>query len=251
MTTLTEKCVIKFACAWSAMVLLIGGCGTTGNVKASDVYADPQVVALAEAAARGDARRVARLAAEGVDVDARGDKKTSLLEWALLNRSKAGLAALLDAGADPAVTDEQGNSVVHLAAMSNDPDYLRILLDKGADPNTPNDKTGATPIFSALMGTRDEQLQMLLTAGADPARADRMGNTPLHLAAKINAFARTLDLLEAGAPPEARNQLGTTFQWYFFQTPEHLLTEKARRERAAVVDWLRRHDIAVEGPTAL
>ena len=68
----------------------------------------------------------------------------------------------------------------------------------------------------------------------------------MHVAAKINASARVLALLEAGAPPEARNRQGATFQRYLFRTSERILSDEARRGRAEVVDWLRRHDIAVD-----
>ena len=238
--------MLKRFCARSVLTFLAGACGATGTARTHEAFPDARVTPMARAVARGDARRIARLAAEGVDVDARGDTGINLLQWAVLTRSKAGLAALLDAGADPVRADDAGTTVVHFAALANDPAYLAILLARGADPNTPNGVTRATPIVSALMGQREQQFHMLLAAGADPGRADRMGNTPLHQAAKINATARVLDLLEAGAPPEARNQQGATFQHYLFRTSERILSEERRRGRAEVIDWLRRHDIAVD-----
>ena len=242
--------MLKRLCAWSVTMVLAGACGTaTGVMRAHEVFPDPKLTPMARAVALGDTRRIARLVAEGVDVNARGDKGTTLLQWALLTRSTAGLSALLDAGADPTLTDDAGATVVHYAALANDPAYLELLLAKGADPNTPNGVTGATPLVSALMGLRERQFRMLLAAGADPGRPDRMGDTPLHMAAKINQPARVLDLLEAGALPKARNRQGATFKRYLFTTPEHILSEEARRGRADVIDWLRRHDIAVELPS--
>ena len=237
-------------CAWSVTMVPAGACGTaTGVMRAHEAFPDPKLTPMARAVALGDTRRVARLAAEGVDVNARGDRGTTLLQWALLTRSTASMSTLLEAGADPALADDAGATVVHFAALANDPAYLELLLAKGADPNTPNGVTGATPLVSALMGLRERQFRMLLAAGADPGRPDRMGDTPLHMAAKINQPARVLDLLEAGAPPEARNGRGMTFQRYLFVTPEHVLSDQARRGRAEVIDWLRRHDVAVERPS--
>jgi ankyrin repeat protein len=240
--------MIRRVCAWLALVSLTGAWRVTGTVRARDVFTDSRVTSLAEAAARGDSRCIAQLAAEGVNVNARGDRGVNLLQWALLNRSKAGLTALLDAGADPAQADDQGKTVVHFAAMANDSTYLEILLGKGADPNTPNGVTRETPIVSALMGEREVQFTMLLQAGADPGRADRMGNTPVHEAAKINEPWRILTLLEVGAPPGARNRQGATFQRYLFMTPDNVISDETRRGRAAVVDWLRRHNLPVEAP---
>lgn len=215
-------------------------------VDAREVFADPQVAELAEAAARGDAARV-RALAPGVDLSTRGDKHVTLLQWALLNRSIDGLKALLDAGADPAQPGMDGDTVVHFAAKANDPAYLAELLARGVDPNVANADTGAGPLAAALMGEAEPQFRALLKAGADPNRADRMGNTPLHVAGQINEPARALDLLEAGADPQARNRQGATFQRYLFMTRAALLNAETRRRREAVEAWLKAHDIALEG----
>jgi uncharacterized protein len=236
----------RMVCAWLALALLNGACGPASTVRAQDVFTDPLVFPLAEAVTRGDGQRVAKLTAEGVDVNVRGDKGINLLQWALLHRSKAGLAALLDAGANPAQADDAGTTVVHLAAMANDPAYLEILLARGTDPNTSNGVTGKASLVAAMMSERAEQFGMLLKAGADPGHVDRMGNTPAHDAAKINEPWRVLTLLVEGAPPEARNRQGMTFQTYLFQTPDKVLSDEARRGRIAVVEWLRSHDVPVE-----
>ena len=239
--------MIKRFCAWSALVLLAGACRGPGSVPAAQVFPDPRVTPLAEAAASGDARRIAQWAAEDVDVNARGDKGTNLLQWALLNRNTEGITALLDAGANPAQADDEGKTVMHFAALANDPAYLELLLASGADPNTPDGVTGATPIVAALMGQREQQFQMLLQAECRSGRADRTGNTPLHMAAKINAYGPVLALLEAGAPPEARNQQGATFQPYLFMTSEHVLFGRGSPGPRRGHRRLRRHGIAVAG----
>lgn len=202
---------------------------------------------LAEAVRDGDVARMRALVAEGADVNGRVDG-VPLLEWALLNQSVAGMDALLELGADPAQADEDGATVVHLAAMANDPAYLAVLLKRGVDPNIRHRATGDPPLVSALMGEREAQFHALLDAGADPNATDRTGNTPLHHAAKINAHRQVLTLLEVGADPLATTAQGATFQRYLFMTPTALLHEQARQERAAIVDWLRAHGIAVEEP---
>jgi uncharacterized protein len=218
----------------------------TDAVDARIVFADPHVVALAEAVADGDATRVRTLAA-GVDLSTRGDKNVTLLQWAVLNQSLAGMKALLDAGADPTQAGMDNDTVVHMAAMANDAAYLSELLARGVNPNVRNTESGAGPLRAALMGERDEQFRALLAAGADPDLADRMGNTPLHVAGQINEPQRALDLLNAGADPMVRNAQGVTFQRYLFMTRAALLNAETRRSREAVEAWLTTHQIPLEG----
>lgn len=217
----------------------------TDAVDARMVFAVPRVAELAEAVADGDIARIHTLAV-GTDLSTRGDKNVTLLQWALLNRSLAGMKALLDAGADPSQTGVDGDTVMHMAAMANDTAYLSELLARGVDPNLRNAESGAVPLRAALMGERDEQFRALLAAGADPDIADRLGNTPLHVAGQINEPARALDLLNAGADPMARNAQGVTFQRYLFMTRAALLNDETRRSRGAVEAWLTAHDIAIE-----
>lgn len=218
--------------------------------EASQVFGDPQAVALGDAVAQGDSFEIARLAAAGVDLAAQGDRGVTLLQWALLNQRKESLLALLEAGADPAQPGIDRSTAVHMAAMADDPDYLQLLLAQGADPDTPHGETRATPLMAALMGEREAQFRMLLAAGADPNRADRMGNTALHVAAKINEPGHALLLIEAGADPHARNAQDASFQRYLFLVPDGLLNDTTRRQRAALVQWLRDNDCVVETETS-
>jgi uncharacterized protein len=217
---------------------------------ANQAFADSRTAELAAAAASGDAGRVNALVRSGANVNAHGDKNVTLLQWALLNESMAGMEALLAAGADPTQPGMDNDTVVHLAAMANDPKYLELLLKHGADPNAHNGVTRATPLVSALMGKRETQFHDLLAAGADPNAVDRTGNTPLHQAAKINEPQRVLDLLEAGANPNAANTTGATFQHFLFRTPDKAVTPEVRRGREAVRDWLRMHHIPIDDVSA-
>ncbi|ALN61397.1 ankyrin repeat family protein [Lysobacter antibioticus] len=240
------------AAAILLMLSVCTACAGPGNrsMQASEVFPDVRSAELAEAAADGNAARVRELAAAGANPNARGAKGTTPLQWALYHHSSAGLEALLGVGADPAVGSDDGMTVMHLAAMANDPRYLRVLLERGANPDTPNTVTQATPLAAALMGERAENFKALLAAGAKPDLADRMGNTPLHQAAKVNEFGHALSLLQAGASPNARNVQGASFQRFMFMTPEKVLNGQTRREREAVIEWLREHQIPIEDAQA-
>lgn len=250
-TSLFRRAALRRGTALSFMLMACLACTRqgVGAVNPSEVFTDPRTAALAAAVADGDAARV-RALAQGADLGTRGDKGVTLLQWALLNKSVAGLQALLDAGADPAQPGIDGDTVVHLAAMANDGKYLTALLAHGADPNAPNGVTRATPIVSALMGEREAQFRALLAAGADPNAADRTGNTPLHEAAKINEPQRVLELLQAGANPQAANVRGATFQRFLFRTRDAVVNDEVRRGREAVRDWLRAHSIPIEDAAA-
>lgn len=215
------------------------------EIDAGNVFANAEAATLATAMAGGDVERMGRLARE-VDLETRGDRNVTLLQWALLNRNLAGLQALLKAGADPAQPGIDGSTAVHMAAMAEDPIYLETLLVHRADPDTPHGVTGATALSAALMGERASQFQILLVAGADPNRTDRLGNTALHVAGKINEPGLALELLNAGADPALRNTQGVTFQHYLFSIRAELLDEGTRRDRQAIQAWLRKRGIAIE-----
>ncbi len=207
---------------------------------------DPRTAELAGAAAEGDAARVRALVGAGADPNAHGDRGVTPLQFAMLAQDLDGMRALLDAGADPNLPGLGGATAMHMAAIADDPKYLRLLLDRGGDPNARHGATGAGPLAGAAGPRTDAQFRMLLDAGADPNLADRTGNTPLHAAAMINAGEHVLLLLEKGASPNAKNAQDATFQPYFFRTKDELLTDDARARRAAVVAWLRAHQVPLE-----
>lgn len=211
------------------------------KVDVHEVFADSRVAALAAAIAEGDRQEIRRLAALA-DVDAKGDDEVTLMQWAVLNESLAGLDALLQAGADPARQGMDGYTVLHTAAMVDDPRYLDLLLSRGISPDT-KDRDGQTPLFTAIGARRDAQCRALLAAGAAIDTADKAGNTPLHKAALVNDFARVRELLEAGADPATVNAQNVSFQHYLFLSDPKLLSEQARRNRDAIRAWLSEHGV--------
>lgn len=237
---------MRVAALFLLMLASSADCHSRESSDASEVFTDSKAAALAEASAEGDTDRIRKLVRSGADPDARSNRGTTLLQWALLQENTLALEALLGAGADPSLADARGETVMHYAAKARDPRYLDILLRHHVDPDTPNTITRSVPLISALLGNREHQFHKLLAAGANVGLADRLGNTPLHLAAKINANRRVLDLLRAGADPLARNHQGATFQQYLNSTPVDILSADALRQRELVFAWLREHGIPVE-----
>ena len=133
------------------------------NTKSTgEIFADPKVDALADAAEKGDVKEVDRLVVAGADVNAKSkDGKVTPLFLAVKGQyyeasagpraNKAGIRRLLEHGADPSFcvtfqrltsTDARASlggqaswSVIHLAAESkDDPEWLELLLKHGANP---------------------------------------------------------------------------------------------------------------------
>ncbi len=209
-------------------------------------FSDPRSAPLADAVARGDLATI-RALAPTADLAARGDQDVTLLEWAIWNQQPAALAALLDTGADPSLPGSGGETVVHMAAMTDDATYLKVLLDHGAPVDTVAARADWTPLFRAVESRRDAQVDMLVAAGADVHRVDSMGNSLLHQAAKSGASSMLVPkLLDLGVDPALKNAQQSTFQPYFFMTPEPLLNAPAREARASVQAWLAAKQIAVE-----
>lgn len=228
----------------AALAMLPVGSAVARAGDAAQVFADPLLAALAQAAARGQAAKARALIGQGADLAGQGDRGVTLLQWALLRQDHRAMALLLDLGADPAQPGIDGDSVVHLATMARDGRWLRGLLARHAPVDVANRQTGRTPLMSAVLAGRGANAALLLAAGADPARADAMGNTALHVAGQTGDADLALALLQAGAPPMARNRQGRTFRAYLFLTREALLTARARQARQAVADWLAAQGIA-------
>jgi len=223
-----------------------GGDTMAKRVTAIEVYGDPAVARLADAAAKGNRRVIQELVKQGVNVNALGDKDTNLLEWAFLHRSIDGMLALLEAGADPAIPDSDGETVMHFAAWAEDPKPMEALLTAGISPDLRNPKNGQTPLFAAIMADREPQFRALIAAGADVNAQDMKGSRPIHKAAATNDFQRVLALLEAGADPHAVNEYGATLQYHMTVLPDRRLTERARAGKAKVLEWLAAHGVELE-----
>jgi len=225
-------------CSLICVVPLLSACGSQveGELTALEVFRDPAVAQLAEAAAKGDEDAVVRLVRQGVNVDAQNEDGISILVWAFAQDSIDGMLALLQAGADPALADKRGLTVMHYAAEVDDPARLQALLDAGVSPDLRNPLNGQTPIFNAIAQDREPQFHALIAAGADVNVRELnnpdghrwlsgRGYAPLHHAASCDGgdFHNCYDgkyvlpLLQAGADPqlEADNEHQITFREFY------------------------------------
>ena len=195
---------------------------------------------LAAAVRSGNVDEVKRLA-PAVDLDAKGDRDVTLLQWAILNRQQETFAALLDAGANPSIAGLGQHSAWHTAARADSPVFLEALLQRDKRIDLPHAATAETPLASAVTAGYRDNVDLLLTAGADIDAVDRMGNTALHAAGKTGDASLALLLLEAGARSDLRNDQDRTFDHYLFLMDTEFLTTHARSEMEKVRALLPAH----------
>jgi len=115
------------------------------------------------------------------DVNARGAKSRSPLQWATLKGASVSARYLLMHGADPDIPLEE-------------------------DDDKHNLKKGMTAVHIAARFGRDKILKSLCKWGADLEAQDRLGNTPLHHAVIRTGVSEVLKMLvESGASLVAKN----------------------------------------------
>jgi Ankyrin repeats (3 copies) len=176
------------------------------GIKQDSTAADPKAAALVEAAADDDTESIARLLAEGVDIDAEAPGRlpgrhsasemaqlfpggapkvpmTPLLA-AVANKRRRATEQLLDAGADPNRVHSLFGTAVHTATGAGEAELLELLLARGGDLNALNAK-GMTPlqILAASRATLEKVAQareMMKSMGVKlPGLADKVANIEL------------------------------------------------------------------------
>lgn len=175
-------------------------------------FDDPRVVALIEAARRGNGKAVAKMAAAGVDLDARGKYGMTPVLWAVVERDPKALRTLLKAGANPDLADGEGHVPLEWAVQYPNPVIMDLLLAHGADPNA-KDHNGHPVTFDAVDRDHWDHLDKLIAAGADMEATSRSGDTLLLYLAIFNQFDKVAEFIERGAD-YTRTSHGTGLPYY-------------------------------------
>lgn len=136
--------------------------------RVSDAFKDPKEQALVYAACQGFTDKVARLAKEGANVNARGLWNGTPLDWAVRGDSLPGVEALLKAGADPNLAGLSEWVPLTSAVHQNRRDLIELLLRYKADPNgVDTGDVDHRPLAKAAFEGHFDLLKHLVRAGAD------------------------------------------------------------------------------------
>lgn len=209
-------CAAVLAIGVSAFGACARGQAVSG-LKASEFFAAPAAISLAEAGARGDAGAVRAARAAGADVNAVGKGGMTPLVFAMASRSYAGMEALLASGADPNVRPDPETTPMTLAAASTDPRLLRILLDHRGNPSL-KDAQGTPALKFAVVHKVWPNMRLLVERGADVNAVDAGHTTAVQLAADLDQWEQVAWLLEHGADPAIPDLSGGTVAYQLEHT---------------------------------
>jgi ankyrin repeat protein len=198
------------------------------------VFNDARLVAMGQAAERGDVARIRAIEAASaadpggpVDINATSPSGANLLMYEIAARNEVAQRALLEAGADPSHVTPRGDSPMLAAGLTEGTRELLLLLDNGGDPNL-RDRRGEPLLIKVIYSGRWDNVDLLLARGADINAADPSGQTPVFLLANIGQFEQVLRFLERGADPEPADATGRTLRRVVAKT--HVPAESPQAE---------------------
>ncbi len=161
-----------------AMIIIIPYKIYMSKYSAKNYFTDKKVVALCNAAKKGDTKKIDKLLAEGVDINTVGKTGLNPLYWLLVmnkesKKKRIGFKYLLEKGANPLqVHIKSGLNIIHTTARYKNPDYLKMILKYGhikrkdLDAEIPNEDF-SNALLQAYAINRFENFKLLLDAGAD------------------------------------------------------------------------------------
>ena len=184
---------------------------------------------LHRAAQSGDAAEIRRLAAAGLDVNARDGHGRTPAHVAAFASNDEALRALAKAGADMNALEGQDYDVVAIAAVADDPDLMSLAIELGNDPKLTTSRYAGTALIAAAHLWRVEVVRRLIAAGAPLDHINDLGWTALMEAVVLGDGGIDHQkvvrlLLRAGADSSIADRDGITR----FPTPAPAVTRQWR-----------------------
>ncbi|MGH9439044.1 MAG: ankyrin repeat domain-containing protein [Terriglobia bacterium] len=219
----------------------------------SDLFSDPKLKELAEAAQHGDTKKIDTLIARGVNVNGKGRYGITPLFSALQAGNKAGFKALLDHSANPNNIWTDGYTLMNtIAEYRSDPYFMKLALEHGGNPNLVEPRTGQTPLLAAASIGEKSNIPLLINAGAnlnyqtpvfhtDPKYPPGGGETAMMLATTLH-FEVVYELLKAGADYRLKDGRGRNLEDYIIFSFGANVPDYQSKERDEAMAFLKAHD---------
>lgn len=229
------------------------------NKTVEQMFSDPALARLADAACDGRIGEVKRIIEDGINVNATGEDGATALLWAISCQNLEGMEALLKAGANPnqAAGKSQGNMTPVIAATSYDnPASLELLLNWGGNPSSVRiDGSGRDK--SALMAAVGhgyinqhwEAFYLLLEKGAD-VNFNAEGDTAAILAVSYGYPDKAIDILNHGHDYDLDNLAFHLFLRLGFDepSPDQVLLMEMLQERGVDIEAAKKRALDLLGP---
>lgn len=176
---------------------------------------EARVLALTEAAWRGNLSAVKTLLAQGVSLNAeqRGHHGWTALMAASTSGQAEVVNFLLAKGADPKVKLEDGSTTLYQAAQNGDREVVEALIAAGVELNAQT-KEGRTALIRAAWMSHTEALKRLIAAGAEVNARGSKGESALLLAVNSGHGEIVKALLVRGADIQAIKNMDRTLFLY-------------------------------------
>ena len=167
------------------------------------------------AAEEGDVEAIARLVAEGSDIEARDSRGRTPVHVAAFASNDEALRALAEAGADMNALEYRAYDVVTIAAVADDSELMSLAIELGNDPGLTTSPYDGTALIAAAHLGHDEVVRRLIAAGAPLDHINNLGWTALIEAVILGdggpRHQRVVQaLLDAGADREIGDSRGRT-----------------------------------------
>ena len=205
-----------------------------------EVFEEPNALALAKSASKGNVKEIEKLIAKGVDVNARGKINGTPLFFAL--QSKQGFSTLIKHGADPNIIFDDGGTVLHWAAQMKDCDFLDIAIQGGGNPDLKAGYAKASPIFKTINieSGISNCFKVLIKNGCDINFTDSYGISVILTAASFARYDMVLELLKAGANYHKTDNYGNDI-FKVIKKHEHSFKKGSKSEvyKEKVLVWLK------------